>query len=186
MTSVQSVRSTKRRLNMSSSWNPPWNPRSAPNANTDSGLAAGESPQETFYRGALAGHTALIVEDDSGSALALTVLLERGTLNVVAATNGIAALSTLEQRSDVGIVLMDIMMPVMDGYQTMAAIRRQPRFVDLPIIAVTGKDDGEHARCLAAGASDYVRKPIDSAQLLTAIGTWLTPRETSTTEGLRL
>jgi CheY-like chemotaxis protein len=167
---------------MSSSWNPP----SAPNTNTYTGLAADETPQEAFYRGALAGQTALIVEDDSRSALALTVLLERGTLNVDATTNGIAALSTLEQRSDVGIVLMDVMLPVMDGYQTMAAIRRQPRFVDLPIIAVTGKDDGEHARCLAAGASDYVRKPIDSAQLLTAIGTWLTPRQTSTTGSLQV
>jgi CheY-like chemotaxis protein len=165
---------------MSSSWNRP----SA--ASTDSEPSAGETAQKTFYGGALAGQTALIVEDDSGSALALTVLLERGTLNVIAATNGFAALSALEERRDVGIVLMDIMMPMMDGYETMAAIRRQPRFVDLPIIAVTGKDDGEHARCLAAGASDYVRKPIDSAQLLTAIGTWLTPRQTSTTEAARL
>ena len=174
MTSVQSVRSTKRRLNMSSSWNPPWNPRSAPNANTDSGLAAGESPQETFYRGALAGHTALIVEDDSGSALALTVLLERGTLNVVAATNGIAALSTLEQRSDVGIVLMDIMMPVMDGYQTMIAIRDRPECAKLKIIAVTGKAvAGERERCVAAGANDYMLKPIDTAALLKAICHWL-------------
>lgn len=157
-----------------------------PGPDTGQGQTSLTSSRDRFNAGVAAGATALIVDDDYRNTFALTVLLKRGRMTVVAANSGPIALGILEERVDIGIVLMDIMMPVMDGYQTMAAIRRQPRFVDLPIIAVTGKDDGEHARCLAAGASDYVRKPIDSAQLLTAIGTWLTPRETSTTEGLRL
>ena len=72
------------------------------------------------------------------------------------------------------IVLMDIMMPVMDGYETMTEIRKRPRLTDLPIVAVTGKvADGERERCLAAGASDYIPKPVDTAELLEALSVWL-------------
>jgi CheY-like chemotaxis protein len=82
----------------------------------------------------------------------------------------------LEQRSDIDLVLMDIMMPGMDGYETMAAIRLRPTLADLPIVAVTGKVvTGERARCLAAGASDYIPKPVDSAELMQALKAWLPP-----------
>ena len=121
----------------------------------------------------------LIVDDDFRNIFALTALLERGGLDVVAAESGADALAILEQRSDIDLVLMDIMMPGMDGYETMEAIRRLPRCADLPIIAVTGKVvGGERARCLAAGASDYIPKPVDTAELLGALNQWFptTPR----------
>jgi CheY-like chemotaxis protein len=126
--------------------------------------------RDAFYAGAVAGATALVVEDDVSSALALKALLERGRLSVVAANTGFVALDALDERRDIGIVLMDIGMPVMDGYQTIAAIRGHPRHVALPIIAVTGFGASERARCFAAGASGFVRKPIDTSQLLAAIG----------------
>ena len=80
----------------------------------------------------------------------------------------------LDERSDIDIVLMDIMMPVMNGYETMTAIRALPEYAELPIIAVTGKVvGGERERCLAAGASDYIPKPVDTAELLAALSQWL-------------
>jgi CheY-like chemotaxis protein len=131
----------------------------------------GPAASGDIYASVGLGSTALVVEDDYGSRLALTALLKRGRLTVVAADSGQAALDTLEQRDDVGIVLMDIMMPVMDGYQTMTAIRERPRHADLPIIAVTAKDgQGEREWCLAAGASHYLPKPVEAAKLLTAVG----------------
>jgi signal transduction histidine kinase/HAMP domain-containing protein/ActR/RegA family two-component response regulator len=118
--------------------------------------------------------TALVVDDYFPNVFALTALLERGNLNVVAAQSGPEALEVLDQRSDVDIVLMDIMMPVMDGYETIAAIRQRPGLVALPIIAVTGKVVSmERERCLAAGASDYIKKPVDSAELMTSLRQWL-------------
>jgi CheY-like chemotaxis protein len=91
-------------------------------------------------------------------------------MTVVAADSGPGALDILEHRVDIGIVLMDIMMPVMDGYEAIAAIRKRPQSAELPIIAVSGKVvAGERERCIAAGASDYIPKPIDTAALLTAI-----------------
>jgi len=125
------------------------------------------------------GPAALVVENDYGSKLALTALLERIRLSVVAVESGHTALDTIAERDDIAIVLMDILMPVMDGYETMTAIRKRPRFANLPIIAVTGKDtDGERERCIAAGASDYIPKPIDTPVLLTAIVSWMMPEET--------
>jgi CheY-like chemotaxis protein len=116
----------------------------------------------------------LIVDDDDVSTLALSALLERGGLTTLAASSGPAALDTLDGRGDVGLVLMDIMMPVMDGYEAMAEIRKRPQYLNVPIIAVTGKDiDGERERCIAAGASDYVAKPIDTPGLLSALSGWL-------------
>jgi CheY-like chemotaxis protein len=147
------------------------------------GLPGDEDIQETartaFYAGVAAGATALVVEDDYGSRLALTTLLERGSLTVIAAPSGPVALDTLAERDDIGIVLMDIMMPVMDGYEGIATIRQRPQHADLPIIAVTGKGNGrERERCLEAGASDFVPKPIDSAALLAAIARLTSPAET--------
>lgn len=130
--------------------------------------------REAFYNGSAAGATALVVEDSPASRFALKVLLERGRMIVITAASGTAALRALRQRPDISLVLMDIMLPVMDGYQTMAAIRHRPSCSDLPIIAVTGKGSaGERERCIAAGASDFVAKPIDTGRLLEALGHWL-------------
>jgi CheY-like chemotaxis protein len=157
-----------------------------PEASTDDRpqpLTAQNGPRpagrEEFYSGSAAGSTVLIVDDDFRNIFALTALLERGKLEVVAAEGGAVALAVLERRHDIDIVLMDIMMPGMNGYETMKAIRRRPELADLPIIAVTGKVvGGERARCLAAGASGYIPKPVDSAELLQALTPWLpaTPR----------
>jgi CheY-like chemotaxis protein len=129
--------------------------------------------RERFYDGAAAGSTALIVEDDYRSIFALTALLERGRMTVVAAKSGASALTILQRRADIDIVLMDIKMPDMDGYETMTAIRKRPQSADVPIIAITGKVGGERERCIAAGASDYIPEPIDTSALLTAISHWL-------------
>jgi CheY-like chemotaxis protein len=129
---------------------------------------------DAFYTGAAAGTTVLIVDDDFRNIFALTALLERGKLNVVAAESGPAALAMLDQGPKIDIVLMDIMMPAMNGYETMAAIRKRPAYAELPIIAVTGKVVGsERERCIAAGASGYISKPVDTGELLTALRQWL-------------
>lgn len=133
------------------------------------------SARDRFYEGAAAGVTVLIVENDGRTAFALTALLERGDMTVVAAESGPVALDILTYRADIDILLMDITMPVMNGYQAISAIRRRPAHADVPIIALTGKAGGERERerCKAAGASDYVAKPIDSAALPTVISHWL-------------
>jgi signal transduction histidine kinase/HAMP domain-containing protein/ActR/RegA family two-component response regulator len=134
---------------------------------------------EEFYDGEAAGSTVLIVDDDFRNIFAMTALLERAKVVVVAAESGAAALEILDERSDIDLVLMDIMMPGMSGYETMEAIRLRPSRAELPIVAVTGKaGDGERARCLAAGASDYIPKPVDSAELMTSLRRWFraTPR----------
>jgi signal transduction histidine kinase/HAMP domain-containing protein/ActR/RegA family two-component response regulator len=123
------------------------------------------------------GTKVLVVDDDFRNVFAFTALLERGHADVVIAESGPDAIAVLQGTPDIDIVLMDIMMPVMDGYATMRAIRRTERFRSLPIIAITGKVvPGERERCLDAGANDYVAKPIDTAELLAAIGPWLPAR----------
>jgi signal transduction histidine kinase/HAMP domain-containing protein len=125
------------------------------------------------YVGVFDGATALIVDDDFRNIFALTALLERGGLTVVGAQSGPAALAILDERNDIDLILMDIMMPVMNGYETMTAIRARPGLADIPIIAVTGKVvGGERERCIAAGASDYIPKPVDTAELLSALTRW--------------
>jgi CheY-like chemotaxis protein len=120
------------------------------------------------------GLQVLVVDDDFRNIFAMTALLERGSAEVTVAENGPEAITALEQNPDIDLVLMDIMMPGMDGYATIRAIRALPRFEALPIIAVTGKVvSGERQRCLDAGANDYVPKPVDTVELLTAIGPWL-------------
>jgi signal transduction histidine kinase/HAMP domain-containing protein/ActR/RegA family two-component response regulator len=120
-----------------------------------------------------AGMTVLVVDDDFRNIFAMTALLERAQAIVVPAQSGAEALAILEDENEIDIVLMDIMMPLMNGYEAMAAIRKLPRFADLPIVAVTGKVvGGERARCLAAGASDYIPKPVDTAELLAALSRW--------------
>jgi signal transduction histidine kinase/HAMP domain-containing protein len=123
---------------------------------------------------ALAGSKVLVVDDDFRNVFAMTALLERGHAEVVVAESGADALAALEATPDIDLVLMDIMMPVMDGYATMRAIRTLDHFKTLPIIAVTGKVvPGEHRRCIDAGANDYVAKPVDSAELLAVMKPWL-------------
>jgi signal transduction histidine kinase/HAMP domain-containing protein/ActR/RegA family two-component response regulator len=124
--------------------------------------------------GAFEGLNVLVVDDDYRNIFAMTALLERGRAHVTIAENGPDALGALEEQSHVDLVLMDIMMPGMDGYATMRAIRAMERFQTLPVIAVTGKVvPGERQRCLDAGANDYIPKPVDTVELMTAIGPWL-------------
>ncbi|MCY1000550.1 HAMP domain-containing protein [Myxococcus sp. MISCRS1] len=122
----------------------------------------------------LVGKKVLVVDDDMRNIFALTSVLENHGMQVVFAENGRAAIETLEQHRDVDVVLMDVMMPEMDGYETMRAIRKDLRYASLPIIAVTAKalkDDRE--KCMAAGASDYLPKPVDTDKLLELIRLWV-------------
>ncbi|TAH38144.1 MAG: response regulator [Planctomycetota bacterium] len=122
----------------------------------------------------LMGKKVLVVDDDVRNIFALSSVLERRGMTVVTAGTGREAIATLETMPDVSIVLMDIMMPEMDGYQTMQAIRQQPALRRLPIIALTAKAmKGDRERCLEAGASDYLAKPVNTDQLLAALRMWL-------------
>ena len=95
-------------------------------------------------------------------------------MKVLTAQTGLEAIATLEKSLDVAMVLMDIMMPEMDGYQTMQLIRKQPRLRRLPIVALTAKAmKGDREKCLEAGASDYLAKPVNTEQLLTTLRLWL-------------
>jgi signal transduction histidine kinase/HAMP domain-containing protein len=120
------------------------------------------------------GMKVLVVDDDFRNIFAMTALLERGHAEVIVAESGVDAIAALEAAPDVDIVLMDIMMPVMDGYAAMRAIRALDPFKSLPIVAVTGKVvSGERERCMDAGADEYVPKPVDTAELLAALDPWL-------------
>jgi CheY-like chemotaxis protein len=122
----------------------------------------------------LTGRTVLIVDDDVRNIFAMTSLLERHGMKVVSAETGREALSALHGAS-LDLVLMDIMLPEMDGYETMRAIRLQDAFRDLPIIALTAKAmKGDRERCIEAGASDYLAKPVDTERLLATVRLWLT------------
>ncbi|MGQ0649444.1 MAG: HAMP domain-containing protein [Gemmatimonadaceae bacterium] len=116
----------------------------------------------------------LVVDDDVRNIFALTTVLENREMEVVAATNGRQAIEILSRTPDVEAVLMDIMMPEMDGFQTMREIRRNPRFRSLPILALTAKAmKGDRERCMEAGASDYIAKPVNTDQLLSLLRVWL-------------
>jgi len=138
------------------------------------GLKPDEPRLECLADGALAGIKVLVVDDDFRNIFAMTALLERGHAEVTVAESGADALAALERMPDINLVLMDIMMPEMDGYAAIRTIRTLRRFQSLPILAVTGKViSGERQRCLDAGANDYVSKPVDSAELLEALRPWL-------------
>ncbi|HJV73286.1 MAG TPA: response regulator [Noviherbaspirillum sp.] len=123
---------------------------------------------------ALAGHKVLIVDDDLRNIFALSSLLEREEMTVLFAENGRDGIDILQSDPGIEMVLMDIMMPGMDGYDTMRTIRRIPQFKSLPIITLTAKAmKGDRDKCIAAGASDYITKPVDSAQLLSLMRVWL-------------
>jgi CheY-like chemotaxis protein/signal transduction histidine kinase len=122
----------------------------------------------------LVGKTVLLVDDDARNIFALSSVLERRGMHVLTATTGNEAITLVESTPELAIVLMDIMMPEMDGYQTMQVIRANPDFRRLPIIALTAKAmKGDREKCLDAGASDYLAKPVNTEQLLSALRMWL-------------
>jgi CheY-like chemotaxis protein len=122
----------------------------------------------------LMNKSVLVVDDDVRNIFALSSVLERRGMNVLTATTGREAIETLEATPNLAIVLMDIMMPEMDGYKTMQAIRQRPALRRLPIIALTAKAmKGDREKCLEAGASDYLAKPVNTEQLLSALRMWL-------------
>ncbi|WP_230840260.1 response regulator [Gloeobacter morelensis] len=126
----------------------------------------------------LAGRKVLIVDDDVRNIFALTSALEREGMQVLYAENGSDGIALLERTPGIDMVLMDVMMPGMDGYEATAAIRRQARFKELPIVALTAKAmRGDREKCLEAGASDYITKPVDTEQLLSLLRVWLSRRE---------
>jgi CheY-like chemotaxis protein len=123
---------------------------------------------------ALVGRKVLVVDDDVRNIFALSSVLERRGMSVLTAGTGREAVAMLESTPDIAIVLMDIMMPEMDGYQTMQVIRENPALRRLPIIALTAKAmKGDREKCLEAGASEYLAKPVNTDQLLSALRMWL-------------
>jgi CheY-like chemotaxis protein len=129
---------------------------------------------EKLYQGLLEGRKALVVDDDIRNIFAMTSLLERFKMRVISAENGKDAINLLMEQRDVDIVLMDIMLPMMDGYTTIRAIRDIAEFKDLPIVAVTAKAmKGDREKCIAAGATDYLCKPVEAEQLRATLRLWL-------------
>jgi CheY-like chemotaxis protein len=123
---------------------------------------------------ALTGRKVLIVDDDVRNIFALTTFLERSDMQVLYAESGRDGIARLQETPDIDAVLMDVMMPEMDGYETMRAIRDMGKFNSLPIIAVTAKAmQGDREKCIEAGASDYIAKPVDMDQLLSLLRVWL-------------
>jgi CheY-like chemotaxis protein len=123
---------------------------------------------------ALAGRKALIVDDDIRNIFALTSVLEQHDVEVFYAENGRDGLQLLQDTEGIDVVLMDVMMPEMDGYEAMRRIRALKAFRTLPIIALTAKAmKGDREKCIEAGASDYVTKPVDTDQLLSLLRVWL-------------
>ena len=122
----------------------------------------------------LRGKTVLVIDDDARNIFALTTLLEQQEMVVLSATNGQQAIEMVQEQDNLDVVLMDIMMPGMDGYETMRRIRTDPRFRTLPILALTAKAmKGDREKCLHAGASDYIAKPVNTEQLLSLLRVWL-------------
>ena len=122
----------------------------------------------------LVGRTVLVVDDDVRNIFALSSVLERRGMKVLTASTGKEAVTIIESTPDVAVVLMDLMMPDMDGYQTIRSIRESPSRRRLPIVALTAKAmKGDRERCLEAGASDYLAKPVNTEQLLSALRIWL-------------
>ncbi|MCK6551430.1 response regulator, partial [Myxococcota bacterium] len=122
----------------------------------------------------LRGRRVLVVDDDARNIFALTTILENHEMEVLSATNGRQAIDVVRRTPNLSVVLMDIMMPEMDGYETIREIRREPAFRTLPILALTAKAmKGDREKCLEAGASDYIAKPVDTDQLLSLLRVWL-------------
>ncbi|MEX2223366.1 MAG: HAMP domain-containing protein, partial [Candidatus Rokuibacteriota bacterium] len=131
---------------------------------------------EHLYHGthALADRRVLVVDDDIRNIFALTSILEHHGMSIVSAETGRGAIQLLDKHRDIDVVLMDVMMPEMDGFETMRVIRQEGRFKSLPIIAVTAKAmKGDREKCIEAGASDYLAKPVDSEELVAKLRDWL-------------
>jgi CheY-like chemotaxis protein len=115
-----------------------------------------------------------VVDDDARNIFALTSLLENHEVDVISTTKGRDAIELIATTPDISLVLMDIMMPEMDGYETIRRIRAEPAFRTLPILALTAKAmKGDREKCLEAGASDYISKPVNTDQLLSLMRVWL-------------
>ncbi|WP_433698522.1 HAMP domain-containing protein [Nocardiopsis sp. CA-288880] len=162
----------------------------APESAAPAGGEAAEEPKEAEARtdperrAVLAGQRVLIVDDDVRNVFALTSALEAQGLEVLYADNGHAGIARLEANEDISLVLMDVMMPELDGNQTTQRIREMPQFADLPIISLTAKAmQGDRERSLAAGATDYVTKPVDLDHLLDVMRRWLTAGREETIAG---
>jgi len=122
----------------------------------------------------LAGKKVLVVDDDIRNIFALTAVLERQGMDVTSVNSGADALETLRENADIDIALVDVMMPEMDGYATMAQMRSTPSFNERPIIALTAKAmKGDREKCIEAGASDYIAKPVDNSHLVAMLRSWL-------------
>jgi CheY-like chemotaxis protein len=128
---------------------------------------------EAACDGPLGERRLLIIDDDVRNIFALTAVLERHGASVLFAEDGRKGIEVLCESPQIDVVLLDIMMPQMDGYETMREIRAHPEFQDLPIIALTAKAmKGDREKCFAAGASDYVTKPVEAPQLIHQIARW--------------
>ncbi|MEW2258347.1 HAMP domain-containing protein [Streptomyces sp. NPDC047869] len=140
-------------------------------------LVRGEEPQLTTVQPVderTRGRTVLVVDDDARNLFALSGILELHGFRVLHAENGRKGIDTLVNNPDVELVLMDVMMPEMDGYTATAEIRKMPQYADLPVIAVTAKAmQGDREKSLASGASDYVTKPVDTQDLIACVRRWL-------------
>ncbi|HEY2726367.1 MAG TPA: response regulator, partial [Parafilimonas sp.] len=122
----------------------------------------------------LKGKTVLIADDDVRNIFSLTKSLENYGMNVISAVDGKEALKQLSEQKKVDIVLMDMMMPEMDGYESTKRIRQNQKYKNLPVIAVTAKAmTGDREKCINAGASDYITKPVDADQLISLMRVWL-------------
>ncbi len=122
----------------------------------------------------LEGRKVLLVDDDMRNIFSLSSVLAEKNMVVIEAENCKEALARLDEHNDISIILMDIMMPEMDGYAAMREIRKNPRYLNIPIIAMTAKAlKGDHEKCMAAGASDYLAKPLEVDKLLSLIRVWI-------------
>jgi len=136
------------------------------------------------HKPALQGHKVLIIDDDIRNIFSLTSVLEQHKVDVVYAENGRDGIAMLKSVPDIDLALVDIMMPDMDGYETMRAIRSYDALRDLPLIAVTAKAmKGDRQKCIDAGASDYVAKPVDIELLLSLMRVWLERGRTAGDDG---
>ena len=134
-------------------------------------------PPQAWEHDSLRGRKILVIDDDPRNVFAITSTLELNGMTVTQAGNGRRGIEALLNAEDTDLILMDVMMPELDGYATMTKIRQMPAFATLPIIAVTARAmPGDRDKSIAAGASDYVTKPVDTDELLACMERWLTNR----------
>ncbi len=148
---------------------------SGADVNQRTGATERETPAAPLPAGAdFAGHRALVIDDDKRNIFAISSSLESRGMAVISATNGKDGIRLLQENPDIHLVIMDVMMPQMDGMEATRIIREIPQFKRLPIICLTAKAmKGDRDKCLEAGASDYITKPVDPEKLFSRIFTWL-------------